>query len=392
MSTHIPKPPPTTTTQADGGRPRRRWWRLLFGLIAALAISLLVAVAILVAIVVVSPMVAPLLQPACTTAAHPERTGAISYYCPSGYQPGSSMTIGADGNVWFADNNGKIARMTPQNKAVTEFAAPTPPNQVAGNGLVRGADGNIWYVANDTFGRITMSGQISTFALPKDLGLARGIAAGSAGPLWVSMSLDPGQTGALLKISIPSDTTQTPHITQVPLPANAQNGPMAAASDGSLWMSTAATTLTRITPAGTTTELPLNIPGPAPSCGAGCKTVVGLAAGPAGTMWFIDGWNHAGQITPAGAATFLPIATDGWQFIGVNMGAGPDGNLWFAPVASGGGDIGRITPAGVVTKFSLSGGSASNITAGTDGGVWFLSWYSGGAFQSPQGRITRITP
>lgn len=381
MSTRTPVPP--APTQA-GGRQPRRWW--LIALIAALVIVVL-AVGVFAFQLFGGPISMP--GTGCNKAADPTRSGAISQYCPSGYQPGSSMIIGPDGNVWFTDSNARIARMTPQNEAVTEFAAPTAPNQVAASGLVRGTDGNIWYIANYTLGRITLSGAVSEYALPKELGLVGRIAAGPDGVLWV-------QTNMLLKITIPnpSDATAAPRITQVAgLPANT-GGPMAVTADGSLWMVTDPTALTRITPAGSITQFTLNIPGPAPSCGSKCKGVVALTAGPDGNMWFIDGWNHIGRITPAGTTTFFPIATEGWQFTSASMGAGPDGNVWFAPTASGGGGIGRITPTGVVTKYSLpqSGVNASNISAGSDGGVWFLSWYSGGAFQSPQGRITRITP
>jgi streptogramin lyase len=60
--------------------------------------------------------------------------------------------------------------------------------------------------------------------------------------------------------------------------------------------------------------------------------------------------------------------------------AGPDGNLWFAE----NGSVGRITPAGVVTEFAVSGGSSSGITPGPDGNLWFT--------QQNANRISRITP
>ncbi len=384
MSTHIPKPPPTTaTTQAGGGRLRRRWW--LIALLGALAVIIVGLGAIVLAFFVVPQ----LQQLPCTKAAHPERTGAISYYCPSGYSPGSSMTIGADGNVWFADNNGKIARMTPQNSAVTEFAAPTPPNQVAESGLVRGADGNIWYVANNTFGRITMSGQISTFTLDKDLGLGRAIVAGSDGNLWVMsdggvvrIPTTGASAGVPVRIGWPTANT----VTSVGWVAPAG---WAVAPDNSLWVVTVGThkdlgdTITRITPAGSITQFPVAIPGSAPE-----SFVAMLTAGPDNTMWFVDGFGHVGRITLAGVTSYFS-GTD----VGKGSGPftlGPDGNVWFSNQQ---GMIGRITPSGVVTKFTVPDATGvNNISAGLDGGVWFITWYPRAAFQSPEGRITRITP
>ena len=63
--------------------------------------------------------------------------------------------------------------------------------------------------------------------------------------------------------------------------------------------------------------------------------------------------------------------------------AGPDGNLWFAE--SAGNKIGRITPTGAVTEFSLPASSGlTGITAGPDGNLWFT--------ESDGNTIGRITP
>jgi len=55
--------------------------------------------------------------------------------------------------------------------------------------------------------------------------------------------------------------------------------------------------------------------------------------------------------------------------------AGPDGNLWYTEYA--GNQIGRITPAGVVTEYSTGITGYSNpygITAGSDGNLWFTDY------------------
>jgi hypothetical protein len=56
---------------------------------------------------------------------------------------------------------------------------------------------------------------------------------------------------------------------------------------------------------------------------------------------------------------------------------GPDGNLWFVARSSSNRfnrEVGRITPAGVITEFPLSPGVAyatPTLTVGSDGNLWF---------------------
>jgi streptogramin lyase len=75
------------------------------------------------------------------------------------------------------------------------------------------------------------------------------------------------------------------------------------------------------------------------------------------------------------------------------IGAGPEGNLWFTqnPRGKKRSAIGRITPAGKVTKFTLGKGvRPSWITTGPDGNLWF-TFDSGGPFPNGGG-VGRITP
>lgn len=46
----------------------------------------------------------------------------------------------------------------------------------------------------------------------------------------------------------------------------------------------------------------------------------------------------------------------------------PDGNMWFAENRTN--RIGRITPAGAITEFRVSG-APNDITVGKDGSIWF---------------------
>jgi virginiamycin B lyase len=68
---------------------------------------------------------------------------------------------------------------------------------------------------------------------------------------------------------------------------------------------------------------------------------------------------------------------------------GHDNNLWFTEAA--GNKIGRITPAGTITEFSIptTGSTPEGIAPGPDANVWFVE-YSGNkiAFITPAGAIT----
>jgi streptogramin lyase len=112
---------------------------------------------------------------------------------------------------------------------------------------------------------------------------------------------------------------------------------------------------------------------------------IGIAAGPDGNVWFTEGnAGRIGRITPDGFVTEFSV---GISPVSAPHGivAGPDGNLWFTE--TGVSRIGRITPSGVFTEFYAGISSFSTpigITAGPDGNLWFTE-YDGH-------RIGRITP
>jgi streptogramin lyase len=141
----------------------------------------------------------------------------------------------------------------------------------------------------------------------------------------------------------------------------------------------------RITPAGVITEFSEGITGGGLSA---------ITAGPDGSLWFIEPpsvWGSGaliGRISPAGVVSEFSAGLSPRADI-ADITAGPDGNLWFteSPCAACGAppgppEIGRITPVGVITEFTLRA-PAYAITAGPDGALWFTE---------PGGSIGRITP
>ena len=104
---------------------------------------------------------------------------------------------------------------------------------------------------------------------------------------------------------------------------------------------------------------------------------IDIAAGPDGNMWFTEVIydeyvNHGliGRVTPAGTVTEFTIPTDNSDPDGIT--AGPDGNLWFSENDAA--KIGRITPDGVFTEYPLPNLllRPAGIAAGPDGNLWFV--------------------
>jgi streptogramin lyase len=110
----------------------------------------------------------------------------------------------------------------------------------------------------------------------------------------------------------------------------------------------------------------------------------GITAGPDGNLWFTEfAADQIGRITPTGAITEFSIPTANAEPQGITVG--PDGNLWFTEF--GADQIGRITPSGTITEYGAGITSGSNplgISAGPDGNIWFTE-YGGN-------RIGMITP
>jgi virginiamycin B lyase len=133
-----------------------------------------------------------------------------------------------------------------------------------------------------------------------------------------------------------------------------------------------------ITPAGVIRELTLPLD-PPPRGSQPCE----ITAGPDGNLWFTDAVNNLiGRITPFGSITEFSVPTPN---AGVyDIASGPDGNLWFTESVAN--KVARITPSGVVTEFPIPTSSSrpTEITAGADGNLWFA--------ETNGNKIARLTP
>ena len=360
------------------------------------------------------------------------------------------LAAGREGNVWFTcfletnpafAGRPRIGRVTPAGQ-VTEFGGPLPKNEEAGE-IVAAADGNLWFTLDSALrfvprkslppeiGRITPSGQVTTFPLP--LGGQYGVGdlvAGPNGYLWFSGAGSLWQISPLGTIArLPTDLGQNNETT------------LAAGAEGNLWFArkpisgSGSGAIGRLTPTGELTEFGATIPDFAPTtlvptADGGLLFLYG--AGKAGIA--VGRISPSGELTPALATVLGPgkilggaaIGADGnlWYSVQVGFTAsaigrlaasgqatefrnclrysqpyfgpaklvlGADGNLWFTslesrqlPGISDPPSIGRVTPSGEIAQiFAGVNSEATSIVAGPDGAIWF----SGG-----RNEIERIAP
>jgi len=112
---------------------------------------------------------------------------------------------------------------------------------------------------------------------------------------------------------------------------------------------------------------------------------IGVAAGPDGNVWFTESNRYVeqvGRITPAGLVTEFHMNSNVMPQL---ITSGADGNLWFTVVL--GPFVGKISPTGVVSvlpQLPSSPGGTLGIALGPDGNIW--------AVEGTTSKVARITP
>ncbi len=148
-------------------------------------------------------------------------------------------------------------------------------------------------------------------------------------------------------------------------PVNSKPWNITAGPDGALWFTELdANRIGRITTSGAITEYTV------PTANAG---PYGIAAGPDNALWFTEtNVSKIGRIGTDGTITEYdaPRNANNDQVKPTNITKGTDGTMWYAATGS----IGRITTAGVATRYPID--SSYNNTAvvgitGTTSGVFF---------------------
>ena len=205
----------------------------------------------------------------------------------------------------------------------------------------------------------------------------KGIVSGPHGNLWF--------TGAGSVNQIPVSGTPAVEY-QLPSHEEISSRALVMGPEGNIWFTAGGNikVLGKITPSGKVTEY--SLPGEK-------HEVEGITVGPEGNMWFtMVGWegsgNYIGKITSAGVIFRVSVARSRREADEITAGPNGEQALWFTDGFHG--RIGKITTAGTVTEYQLSGAAPGGIVAGPDGNVWYTDYTSNriGKINTSGGGIT----
>jgi streptogramin lyase len=302
----------------------------------------------------------------CTTAQWSKSSGVVDHVKISIYSAPTNDTgvfriaTGSDGNLWFGEAAANaVVRFTTKGKATACVVTSSTTTNTKPEGLALGADGNIWFAEFNTniVGKITPALKINYYTVPANPTLTCGMALGSNGDVYFATDQDgigyistKGRSGL---VSTANNNDQ---------PVGLGLGP-----DKNIWyIDVSGPYIGKITPKEAASAYQIDF---SPN-GANW----GITAGPDGRIWFTDSGNaRIGAINVDGTGlTFYTVPDNGTPDMIIE---GPDGNLYFGEAD---GVIGRITTAGVVTRYPLPGNPGTNfpingMAVGPDGNIWFAN-------------------
>jgi virginiamycin B lyase len=250
--------------------------------------------------------------------------------------------------------------------AAHEFTLPSgqPASPNLGSGAIAaGGDGGVWFAEQNGIARVDAAGTIAEYPMVRPLGMVRG----PDGAVWFSAGFDQatGNASELCRVAANGSVTKfkTPggnHLT--------------VGADGNFWLVNAASSVWRVTPAGTVTTFALTAP---PSLPGSNPRADDIAAGPDGNLWITDGLSgRVYVVSTAGVqVTAFGLPASAYSAVALRATFGQDGALWLTSQK----EVVRMTNTGAVTEFSVvpgvltftaGGTDAAPILAGPDGNIW----------------------
>ncbi|HTY41616.1 MAG TPA: sigma-70 family RNA polymerase sigma factor [Thermoanaerobaculia bacterium] len=278
------------------------------------------------------------------------------------HQP-HDIAPGPDGAMWYAEGPFRKIGRIDGSGAVTEFPVEQETRSIA-----PGSDGNLWFTTETAIGRMTPSGALAWYPVSSALQ----IVSAPDGSLWFSTWRFSDEATSIGRLTTAGTITEFPMFAGSPtFDATWDPCPdvyvVAGALDGGAWFARpCAGKLGRVTASGTIAEFALS----------GSSNPRRIAVGPDGNLWFTEDTERVGRITPGGDITEFPLPGGAHGIVGA-----ADGNLW----AAGPGRLSRITTGGAITQYPVPIDTETpGIAAGLDGTLWIAD--------KDSGRIVRFAP
>jgi streptogramin lyase len=264
--------------------------------------------------------------------------------------PITGVTLGTDGNLWFADSGSAgIGKITPGG-TMTAFSGPSGATQ----SITTGSDGNLWFTepSASNVGAMNVNGVMVTEVQATSTPGAdpSGITSGSDGNIWYTMNA----ASSIGRVTIPG------HIVSAPIGSLPHNPLGIATVQGKLVWGNSDASVVGVGTTSSGTASFFTAPGVSP--------ILNVAPGPDNNAWFTLPSNNLGVLSLPGLSVAelpLPCCRTATSLV-----TGADGNLYFTD--SGNGTIGFTNTAVTnVTELPNLGETPISITVGPDGNIWF---------------------
>jgi len=277
-----------------------------------------------------------------------------------------AFVAGPDGNVWFADagstaSGASIGRVAPDGD-ITRFTAGLGGSRP--RTIIVGPDGNLWFTAagsSPAIGFATPDGSIAAFSLP---GTPWDAIGGPDGNIWFTYG-GGGIAPAIGRVELEQGGGAIVRLFHAGLDVGSLPREIVAGNGSYLWFndrSGSTPAIGRVSMGGEIQEFTAGLDAD--------STPWNMVADANGGAWFTDpGTDNVGKVSAGGQITELG---SGELIEPRYITAGPDGNMWFTYW----GGIGKISPAGALTRLKQGLGLSANpqeIVAGSGGQLWFIA-------------------
>jgi virginiamycin B lyase len=273
------------------------------------------------------------------------------YLLPHSPRGPGGIVVGPDHALWFTETRVwfGIGRIDLHGH-IAEF--PTVTMRPSGP-IILGPDNALWFAAGNTIGRITITGQVTSNAVPLATFDVTDLTVGPDKAIWFSGFADDGSTQEIGRIDEYGHPRFIMRVRGIPWA-------IITGADGAIWFTLDyPARLGRLTMDGKYRQFPVDV---SPST---------ITATSDGKVWFTSSHtNTIGWVDRSGKTVLLPIPGD------INPGPiipGP-GGMWYGGVNL----LGRLAPDRTIINYwpKSPNSGAGGVVLGPDGAIWFTEYNS----------------